>query len=78
MSHSLFRGLEQVGLEESELEQQEAEQNRGRGDAPDGMGTCCYSCLPLGLGSDAAGRETELVELQLHSLEKEERQIETR
>ncbi|XP_051235315.1 pleckstrin homology domain-containing family A member 7 isoform X7 [Dicentrarchus labrax] len=76
MSHSLSRKLEKVY--QSELEQQESEQKQGRGDARAGMGTCCFRCLPLGQGTDSAGPETEVVaELELSSLEKEERQIET-
>ncbi len=76
MSHSLSRQLEQVYQSELELE---SEQEQGRGDARDGMGTCCCSCLPLGQGTDSSDLDTEVVaELELASLEKEERQIETR
>ncbi|TKS70204.1 Pleckstrin -like proteiny domain-containing family A member 7 [Collichthys lucidus] len=77
MSHSLSGQLEQVY--QSELEQRESEQKQGRGDARARMGTCCCSCLPLGQGTDSADHETEVAaELELSSLEKEERQIETR
>ncbi|XP_027137526.1 pleckstrin homology domain-containing family A member 7 isoform X3 [Larimichthys crocea] len=76
MSHSLSGQLEQVY--QSELEQRESEQKQGRGDARARMGTCCCSCLPLGQGTDSADHETEVAaELELSSLEKEERQIET-
>lgn len=76
MSHSLSRQLEQVY--QSELEQ-ESEQKQGWGDARAGMGTCCCSCLPLGQGTDLADHETEVVAgLEPSSLEKEEKQIETR
>lgn len=76
MSHSLSRQLERVY--QSELEQ-ESEQEQGRGDARAGMGTCCCSCLPLVQGTDSADLETEVVaELELASLEEEERPIETR